>query len=68
MGNIDEADLQKAYTRVQGKDDETVTIASISHQIGRKLQTRTKTAPPPGFNITPAKDPYITSGLTKEAA
>ena len=53
MGNIDEADLQKAYTRVQGKDDETVTIASRSRQIGRNLQIQTKIAPPPGLNIAP---------------
>ena len=53
MGNIGEADLQKAYARVQGKDDETVIIASISRHIGNKLQAKKKTLPPPGFNIEP---------------
>ena len=28
MGNFDEADLQKVYAQTQGKDDETITIAS----------------------------------------
>ena len=64
MGNFDEAYLQKYYARAQGKDDEKVTIASISLQIGKKPQARTKTASPPGLNIAPSKDPYITSGLT----
>ena len=64
--NFDEADIQKAHTPAQGKDYETVTISSRSLQIGRKLQTRTKAAPPPGFNISPDEDPYITSGLTQE--
>ena len=68
MGNFDEADLQKLYAQSQGKDDETVTIASRLWQIRRKLQAHTKTAPPPGLNISPAEDLSITSGLTKEAA
>ena len=38
MENFDEADFQKAYARAQGKYDETVTIESRSHHIGRKLQ------------------------------
>ena len=29
MGKFDEADIQKAYARTQGKYDETVTIAII---------------------------------------
>ena len=65
MGKFDEADIQKAYTQTQGKYDETVTTENISLQIGRKLQTRTNTAPPLGFNIAPSKDPYITPGLTQ---
>ena len=68
MGNFDKADLQKDYYWAQGKDDEKVTIASISHQIGRKLQARTKIASTPCLNITPAKYPSITSGLTQEAS
>ena len=68
MGNFDEADLQKSYTREQDKDDETVTIVSRSCQIGRKLQAQTKTAPPSGFNIVPAEYSSITSGLTQVAA
>ena len=40
MGNFDEADLHKANSRAQDKYDETATISSISHQIGRKLQAR----------------------------
>ena len=38
MENFDEADLQKAFAREQGKYDETVTIESRSHHIGRKLK------------------------------
>ena len=67
MGIFDEADLQKAYAWSQGKDDKTLTIASISFQICSKLKAWTKTAPPPGFNISPSEDPYNTSGLTHEA-
>ena len=67
MGNFYVADLQKSYARSQGKDYEIVTIASISRQIGRKLQAWTKTAPPPGFNISLTKAPFITSGLTQRA-
>ena len=40
MGNFDEADLQKIYTRAYGKYDETETIASRTIQISRKLQKR----------------------------
>ena len=61
MDKCDEADLQKAYSRAQGKDDEIVTIANISRQIGRKLQPRTKIDYPPGLNIAPSKEPSITS-------
>ena len=32
IGNFDDANLQKDYARAQGKDDETVTIASRSCQ------------------------------------
>ena len=67
MGNFDEADLQKACARAQVKYVEMVTIASRSHQIGRKLQARTKTAPPPGFNIALVEDPSITSVLTQKS-
>ena len=66
MGNFDEADLHKAYAQDKGKDYETVTISSISRQIGRKPQAQTNTAPPPGFNIAPSEDPYITSVLTQK--
>ena len=68
MGNFDEADIQKSQTRAQGKDNETVTISSISIQIGRKLKARTNTAYPPGINIAPAKYPSTTSLLTQEDA
>ena len=68
MGNFDEADLQKYYAWALGKDDETLTIASISRQIGRKLQARTNKAYPPGLNIAPSKEPSIASGLTQGAA
>ena len=61
-----EADLQKDFAQAQGKDYEKVTISGRSRQIGRKLLTHTKIAPPPGFNISPAKDPSITSVLTQE--
>ena len=67
MVNFDEADIQGYYARSQLKDYETVTIAIRSRQIGRKLQARKNTAPPPGLNIAPYKDPSITSGLTQEA-
>ena len=50
---IAEADLQKAYAWGQGKYDETVNIVSISCQIDRKLQSRTKTEPQPCFNLSP---------------
>ena len=53
MGSFDEADLHKSYAREQDKDDETVTIASRSHQIVRKIKARKNTAPPSGFNIAP---------------
>ena len=66
LGSFDEEDLQKAYTTKQDKYDETVTIASRSHQIGRKLQSQTKTEPPPGLNIAPNYYPSTTSGLTQE--
>ena len=67
MGNFDEEDIHKANARAQGKYDETVTIASRSRQMGRKLQSLTKTAPTTGFNIAPSEDPPIKSGLTQEA-
>ena len=35
IGNFYEADIQKAYARVQWKDDETVTITSISLKLGK---------------------------------
>ena len=65
MGDFDGADIQKSYALAQGKDAETVTIASRLHHIARKLQSQTKTVPPPDFNIAPAKYPSITSGLTQ---
>ena len=68
MGNFHEAYIQKYYTQAQGKGDETVAIASISHQIGRKLKSQTKIEPPPGFNISRSKYPSITSVITQEAA
>ena len=60
MKNLYEADLQKSYAQAQGKDDETVTIASISRQIVRKIKAWTKIDPPLGFNIAPAEYPSIT--------
>ena len=65
MGRFDEACIRKSYARVQGKYAETVTFASIKHQIGRKLQARTKTSSPSGFNIAPAKYLSVMSGLTQ---
>ena len=67
-GGVDEAYLQKYYNQAHRKDDETVTIARVSSQIGRNLQAQTNTASPPGINISPSKDPSITPGLTQEAA
>ena len=66
MGNFDDANLQKAYTCEQGKDDKTATIAMTSLQIGRKLQAQKNTAFSPGLNIAPSKYPSITLGLTQE--
>ena len=43
MGDFDEADLHKVFAQSHGKYIETVTIASISRHIGRKLQAQTKT-------------------------
>ena len=57
-------DLQKYYTREKGKDDKKVTISSISRQIEKTLQARSKTASLPGLNISPSEDPSFTSGLT----
>ena len=68
MGDFDEADLQKAYAQSQGKGDETLTIASISHQIGSKFQAQTKIASHPGLKIATSEYSSITSGLTLEAA
>ena len=68
IGKSDEADIQKSYARSHGKDDETVTIASRSRHIGRKLQTQTNTASPPGINIAPSEYPSITSRLTHESS
>ena len=65
--NFDEADIQKSYSQSQGNGDEIFTIASISHQIGGELQSHTKTASPPGLNITPDKYTSITSILNQEA-
>ena len=67
MGNFDEADLQKFYAQSQGKDDETVTIASRSRHIGRKFQAHSKTASPLGLNISPVDDPSIISVLTQDS-
>ena len=53
MEIFDETDLQKSYAKPQGKDDETVIIASRSHHIGRKIKELTNTLPLPGFNSTP---------------
>ena len=66
MRNFYEAYIHKPFSRSKFKEDETITIPSRSRQIKGKLQTRTKKAPPPGFNIAPAKYPFITSGLTEE--
>ena len=68
MGNVDEADVQRAYAREQGKDDGTFTIPIRSRQIRRKLKLRTTTASPPGINIATAKYPSIVSGITQETA
>ena len=68
MGNFDEAGLHRAYSQAQGKDDKTVTIASRSRQIERKIQARTNIAYTPGFIISPAKYPSITPGITQEDA
>ena len=57
MSNFDEEDIQKGYARAQGKDDETLTITSISRQIEKKIQAHTNTVSPPGINIEPSKDP-----------
>ena len=65
MGNFDEAGLRKSYAWSQGKYDETVTIASRSRQIGRKMQSQTKTAFPTGLNIAPSEDHSIKSGITQ---
>ena len=67
MGNFDGTDIQKSYTQAQGKDDETVKIASRSRRIGRKPQAWKKTASTPGLNIVPAKYPSTTSGITQES-
>ena len=67
MGNFDEADLQKSCAQLQGKDDETVTIANKSLQIGRKLCRQENTVSLPGLNTSPSKDPSIASGLTCDA-
>ena len=67
MGKFDQADLQNAYAWAHGKYNETVTIASRSRRIGRKIQALKKTEPPPGFNKIPDEDPYITSGLNQKA-
>ena len=68
MGTFDEVDIHKACARAQVKDYETVTITSISHQIGRKLKEQAKTASPPGINISPSVDPSTTSGITCDTA
>ena len=68
MGNCDKADLQKSYAQAQGKGYETSAISSIPRQVGRKLQTHKKKATQLGFNISPAEDPFIKSGLTQESA
>ena len=67
MGNFNEADCNKYYARSLVEYYKTVTIASRSRQIRSKLQERTKTSPLPGLNISPAKEPSITSGVTQEA-
>ena len=54
MVNFDEAYIQKDYAQAQGKDDETVTTARRSRQIGIKLQTWKNISPPSDFNIAPA--------------
>ena len=41
MGNFDEADIHQTYSQSQGKDDETLTIASRLCQIGKKIQAQT---------------------------
>ena len=56
MGTFDEADVHKYYDHAHGKYDETVTIASISHHIGRKMHALENTAPPPDINISPANN------------
>ena len=68
MGNFDESDVQKAYAWAEGKNEKTVTIASILRHIVRKIQAQTKTVSPPGIKIAPDKYLSITSGLTQEAA
>ena len=65
MSNFYEADLHKAYSRVQGKYDKIVTIGIRSLKIGRKIQARTEITPPLGLNIASDKYPSITSGFTQ---
>ena len=67
MGNFDYSYLQKVYTRAQVKNDEIVTIASRSRQIGRLFHAWIKTVSPPYSNIAPEKDPSIKSGITQES-
>ena len=67
MGTFDEVDIQKSYARAQVKDDETITIASRSRQIGRKMQAQEKIASPPDIDIEPDGYTSITLGLTHGA-
>ena len=38
MTNFVDADIEKAYSKTQGKDGETATYASLYKKVGRKLQ------------------------------
>ena len=68
MGSFDESYTQKVYSGAHRKDDVTVTIASISRNIGSKLKELEEIVSTPGINIAPEKDPSITSGLTHDAS
>ena len=66
MITFDEADIQNVCADAQGKDYETVTIASRSHNKRRKLQAQANTASPLGIDITSSKYPSTASGITSD--
>ena len=66
LKTLNNADLARAYARSQGQDDKISTYASLSKEVGSKLQTPSSNPPPPllsGSDIDKLETVSTVSGL-----